>query len=440
MRLATRTGLAAFVAATFSLLVIGAVFNRTLPRVLQDRVDEQLEDRAETAPILAAVADRLARSELNGTVDGARVLNAGGLVELGRLPDDPLPDVVRVGFETVSADGERWRLRTIEVRDVPSPGDQALVQLVAPLGDVDARAAELRRRALVVGLVVAAVAGVIGFLLGRRATRPLTTLRADADAWDDRDPSTWSVADAYGSPEVDDVAGALNTSLARLSEESDRRTVALDAARAFAASATHELRTPLQSALTNIDIARSPLVDDAGRTEAIEQAHVQLQRLTSGLAAVRALADAEFARMSWFEPTDLSAVVASVVAEFDGGVEFIEPSEAVVLKLWSDGARLAISNVIRNALVHGRPDGEVSVTVRLDGGTVVIDDDGRGIPSADRERVLQRFERGVGSAGSGLGLAIAHQVALAHGGRLVIGEAPQGGARVAIGFAGAVGV
>jgi two-component system sensor histidine kinase PrrB len=443
LRLATRTGLAALIASTVSLLLIGVVFNRTLPRVLQDRVDQQLDDRASTAPILAAVAERLASSELSGTVDGARVFRDGALVELGRLPGDPLPPVDRPGFTTVSADGERWRLLTIDVDDVPRPGDEALVQLVAPLGDVDARSDELRRRALLIGLITVALAGSIGYLLGRRASRPLSALRDDADRWDDRDPATWAVAEEYGSPEVDDVAGALNTSLSRLGEESGRRETALDAARAFAASATHELRTPLQSALTNVDIARSPLVDAAGRGEAIDLAHLQLQRLASGLAAVRALADAEFAQPSWFVPLDLAALVASVVddeARRSGiEIEYEPPSETVVVTAWEDGARLAISNLIRNALVHGGGDDgsdDGPVRVAVDGASVVVDDSGPGIPVTDRDRVVRRFERGSTSSGSGLGLAIAHQVALAHGGGLAIGRSPVGGARVTIAFTG----
>jgi two-component system sensor histidine kinase PrrB len=440
VRLATRTGLAALAASSVSLLLIAAVVNRTLPTVLQDRVDQQLEDRSETAPILAAVAARLARSELSGTVEGARVLRVDELVELGQLPDDPLPPVDRTGFATASADGERWRLLTIRVDDVPAVGDTALVQLVSPLGDVDARAAELRRRAALIGLFTISLAGLIGYLLGRRASRPLDALREDADRWDDGDPTTWSVAHEYGSPEVDDVANALNASLSRLGEESERRNAALDAARAFAASATHELRTPLQSALTNVDIARSPLVDEAGRSDAVDQAHLQLQRLAGGLVAVRALADAEFAELSWFVPTDLAALTSNVVAEeakrSGVRIEAVVPSEPVFVNLWADGARLAISNVIRNAIVHGHREEPAEIRVSLAGPNVVVDDRGPGVPAAERDRLIQRFERGSASGGSGLGLAIAHQVAVAHGGRLTIGETPEGGAQVSIAFGG----
>jgi signal transduction histidine kinase len=66
-----------------------------------------------------------------------------------------------------------------------------------------------------------------------------------------------------------------------------------------------------------------------------------------------------------------------------------------------------------------------------------IDDDGPGIPADDRQRVFERFvrldaARTKGDGGTGLGLAIAHDIVVAHGGAIAIGEAPIGGARVTV--------
>ena len=83
MRLATRTGLASFVAASITLLAVGSLFRGYFATVLQDRVDNQLLERAETAPILAAVAERLSQSELRTTLEGARVVT-GGDTDLAR--------------------------------------------------------------------------------------------------------------------------------------------------------------------------------------------------------------------------------------------------------------------------------------------------------------------------------------------------------------------
>jgi len=435
MRLATRTGLASFVAASITLLAVGSLFRGYIATVLQDRVDKQLEERAETAPILAAVAERLSQSELRTTLEGARVVTGGDTISLGLLPADPLPDRIVPGLSTARASGDRWRLYTVEVRDVPDPGDTTLVQLVAPLGDVDARAMQLRRRVIVVMLLTSVAAGLVGYLLGKVATRPLTALRRDTGRIEDAEPSTWRVADSYGSTEVDDVATTLNENLERLADETKRRGAALDAARAFAASATHELRTPLQGALINLDIARNERIGDSDRTEVLGLANDQLQRMATALSAVRALADAEFADRSWFDRIDLADVADAAVADERRRVPSaeisIESTPPTTMVAWRDGVLLAIANVVRNALIHGVPvdGGATHVEVSIVGTTVTVDDNGPGIQVADRQRVLERFEHG-GGHGSGLGLAIANQVAIAHGGSVTIGSSPSGGARV----------
>ena len=104
--------------------------------------------------------------------------------------------------------------------------------------------------------------------------------------------------------------------------------------------------------------------------------------------------------------------------------------------VWPDGVRLAVGNVVRNAVVHGAPTngGEARIDVTVDGTEVTVDDNGPGIPVDDRDRVLDRFEQGATTAGSGLGLAIARQVTKAHGGRIEISDSPLGGTRVRLRF------
>ena len=432
--------MASFVAASITLLAVGSLFRGYFASVLQDRVDTQLRERAETAPILAAVAERLAQSELRTTLEGARVVIEGQTISLGLLPDDPLPDTIVPGFSTARASGDRWRMYSVDVLDVPRPGDKTVVQLVAPLGDVDARAMQLRRRVIFVMVLTSVAAGLVGYLLGKVATRPLTALQRDTGRIEDADPTTWRVGSSYGSNEVDDVAATLNENLQRLADETHRRGAALDAARAFAASATHELRTPLQGALTNLDIARSGRIDESDRSEVLGLANEQLQRMGTSLSAVRALADAEFADRSWFDEVDLADVADAAVADERRRVPLatieIGSTPPTTVIAWRDGVRLAIANIVRNALVHGLPaDGSAQhVVVSVVGSTVTVDDNGPGIPEADRQRVLERFERGSGH-GSGLGLAIAQQVAIAHGGSVRIGTSSLGGASVVMSLA-----
>jgi signal transduction histidine kinase len=166
-------------------------------------------------------------------------------------------------------------------------------------------------------------------------------------------------------------------------------------------------------------------------------ANEQLQRMGTSLSAVRALADAEFADQSWFGEVDLADAADAAVADESrrapNATVTIEATPPATIVAWRDGVGLAIANIVRNALLHGAPVGGAAarVVVTVVGDTVTVDDNGPGVPEADRERVLARFVRGVGG-GSGLGLAIAQQVALAHGGSVTIASSPLGGARVVL--------
>lgn len=445
MKLSTRTGLAALGASVVAIALLANVVTTRVEVALRDRVDEVLVTRAESsAAVLVAVGDRIAVSELNAVIGSARIAfddGSGGsrIVEVGPQPPGDLPAVAGSGLRTVDVGDESWRLFAVTVDDVPDVGDRAIVEFAEPLGAVQERIRETRRRLLVAGLLAAIGAGALGWLAGRRAARPLTRLQHDVAALrsDGRDRLT--VADDYGTPEVDDVAAALNETLGDLDAAREQREAALAAAREFAAAATHELRTPLQSAMTNLDVAL--IADTPG--ESVASARGELSRMASSLAAVQALSQADLARPEWFELLDL-ATLGDLVDEVTSrsSVELVvepAPPGSPSYRIWPDGARLALDNVVRNAVTHGRgADGaaaRVVVTVGVEGDVAVltVDDDGPGISQADRARVVSAFERGSTNVpGSGLGLAVAERVARAHGGTLSLGSSPLGGTRVRI--------
>jgi two-component system sensor histidine kinase PrrB len=445
MKLATRTGLAALGSSALAVVLLANVVSDRFEVVLRDRVDENLELRAESsAAILVAVGDRIAVSELNGVIDSARVLLAADstdplTIEVGRQPSGELPPIGSSGFRTVAVGDERWRLLAVPVDDVPAVGDRALVEFAEPLGPVQERIRDVRRRVLVAGLLAALGAGAIGWLAGRRAARPLTRLQHDAAGLASAEGRQLVVGDRYGTPEVDDVAAALNASLSELGEANERREAALAAARDFAASATHELRTPLQGAMTHLDVA---LIADTS-SESVVAARAELGRMASSLAAVQALSQADLVQPEWFESMELAAIgdLVDEVTSRNGVELVVDPSEpgSPRYPVWPDGVRLALDNVVRNARTHGRPadgsPGRVVVRVTVDGAApvLVVDDDGPGVPVDDRARVLAPFERSVTAVpGSGLGLAVAERVARAHGGAVSIASSRTGGASVRI--------
>lgn len=93
--------------------------------------------------------------------------------------------------------------------------------------------------------------------------------------------------------------------------------------------------------------------------------------------------------------------------------------------------REMVSNLIDNAIRYSPPGSAVTVAVAAFGEDAVVSvcDQGPGIPTAERERVFQRFYRILGqgdSEGSGLGLAIVREIALAHGGRVKLRDGAGG--------------
>ncbi|MEL6893858.1 MAG: hypothetical protein AAFP84_19860, partial [Actinomycetota bacterium] len=201
MRISTRTGIAAGISTAVALAALSIGVSLLFRASASQRVDDLLRERAEAAPIFAAVAERVAVSELDVTLDGVRVDDGSRTVSIGRLPDDPLPPLDEPALRTVRADDENWRLLAVRVDDVPRVGDRALVEFVEPLGDVDEQVRTLRRRTIGIAIVTGVVVALFGAWWGRRAARPLTDLAEDANRIDPGRPAEWSVRTRSGSPE-----------------------------------------------------------------------------------------------------------------------------------------------------------------------------------------------------------------------------------------------
>ena len=136
-------------------------------------------------------------------------------------------------------------------------------------------------------------------------------------------------------------------------------------------------------------------------------------------------------------PVDLAEVAATALAALEPlatkrGVRLALDVEPAVMRGDADRLRRLVTVLVDNAIRHGREGGNVRVTVRA--GSLVVEDDGPGIPPADRVRVFDRFWRGAGAAagGSGLGLSIAGWIVDRHEGRIAVSESALGGARFGV--------
>ena len=323
-----------------------------------------------SAPILVAVGDRISVSELNGVIESARVVTGVGTDESRTVVVGPQPAGELACRGSRRAADRRGRRRELALLTV-EVGTTCRRQATEPSssspnrsGAVQERVREIRRGGRSSrGCSLRSAPASSDGSFGRRAARPLTRLQQDAAAIGSSTPPTLAVAGRYGTPEVDDVAAALNSSLADLGDAIERREEALAAARNFAASATHELRTPLQSAMTNLDVRM------AGRAVRGRVASVVPAANCPGwrprLATVQALSQADLAQPEWFEPMDVEALgdLADEVTSRTVGKHRRDhraggrPPRAppVTHPVWPDGVRLALDNVLRNALTHGRP-------------------------------------------------------------------------------------
>ncbi len=216
--------------------------------------------------------------------------------------------------------------------------------------------------------------------------------------------------------------------------------------RRFVSDASHELRTPLTAIRGQLEVLgrqRSPDSADVRRVEGLVGAELaRIERLVEELLALARLDEGAPLRPRRLELTPF----LRGFAEHDGDAAVVlGPSPAGTLVADPDRLTQVLRNLAANARRHAGPAGRVEVSAEARGGrlTIRVDDDGPGIPPAERDRVFDRFHRS-GAArdrdtgGSGLGLAIARSIVELHGGRIRVEDSPLGGARLCVELGGFV--
>lgn len=359
-------------------------------------------------------------------------------VVIGDAPSDlPARSAGQRPETYTDGDGRRWRV----VR-VANASAGLVIQLGADLEQqVDAGVRALARRMLAVGGLATLIVGLATFLLVGFAARPLRRLREATDTVAATEDLTTRV-DVGGAPEeVAAVAAGLNTMLARLERSRTTRESALHAARRFAADAGHELRTPLTAMQANLDtLARNPDAPTELRREIVAELLDEQHRVTDLLSSLQALARAEAGAGEAVRVVEVVDLVSSAVDRVRQRhpalmVRTALPAHDVTVAGSPSWLRSILDNLLSNAAVHGGRSARV--TLEETGGWVVlhVEDDGPGIPPAERARVFGRFARGadaVGRPGSGLGLALVAQLVALHGGTVTVDDSPLGGARLTV--------
>jgi two-component system sensor histidine kinase PrrB len=245
-----------------------------------------------------------------------------------------------------------------------------------------------------------------------------------------------------GVREAEELADAVELMLRRIAEAQSQTTAALDTARDFAAVSAHELRTPLTAMRTDIEVLSTLELDESQRAEILADLARTQGRVEATLSALERLASGELSSDDDHVPTDvveLCDLAAQDARRHHPDVQVrVESEPSLVILGLPVGLRLALDNAIANAIRHGGATAVVLAARRASPDTVriTVDDDGAGVPEAEREAVFARFYRGAGASkgGSGLGLALVAQQAQLHGGRAYFQVSGLGGARLVLEF------
>jgi heavy metal sensor kinase len=297
---------------------------------------------------------------------------------------------------------------------------------------------------VLIGLAAFLIAGGGSFVLAGRALLPIRRINialanVSESRLDERlDPGPFD-------KELHPLVGQLNAALDRLDKAFQRE-------RQFTADVSHELRTPVAGILNTLEV----LLRKPRSREELEEAHEDNLRIARSMESMierlllLARMDAGKARPAR-RPIALAPLVEEVLAECTPSAREKEVrlrhdiSPRLEADLDPDQMKIALGNLVDNAVRYNRTDGTVEVHARPSDEDLIVEvrDSGIGIPDEHLPRIFDRFHRvdpsrAETSGGCGLGLSIVKKIVEAHGGRISASSGP-GGSTFTIVIPGAKG-
>lgn len=358
--------------------------------------------------------------------DDNRRIWASNVEPLPILPENLLVAQRKISsrISTTEIAGYRMRVLTLPLR---TPGRAAMV--ARPMDEVDAQLAGLWRMSIQIFVIGVAGSGLIGFVVAGRVVRPVRRLTEAAT----RVAETQNVdqpIDIKRDDEFGQLASSFNEMLGALSlsREQQHRLVT---------DASHELRTPITSLRTNLEyMQRNSSIEEDERRLILDDVLFELDELTGLVTELVDLATDQH-HMGEAECIELDELVDAVVQRHRRRTSYNIVYTATSSQVMAAPALVerAVSNMVDNALKWNPPDS--SVQVRVENGSVIVSDNGPGIPVEEHEQVFERFYRTEGARslpGSGLGLSIVRHVAESFGGQARIIDDGQPGTTIELSF------
>jgi signal transduction histidine kinase len=302
-------------------------------------------------------------------------------------------------------------------RSVTVSSGRVTIAIATPLTEVQ-RSVDTLANSLWVGTPgLILLVGLVVWVLVGRALRPVEAIRTQVDAI-----TATTMDRRVPVPNTDDevarLARTMNGMLDRLEAASARQ-------RAFVSDASHELRSPVSTIRAELEVASSD-PEQADWPEVAQRTLGEtdrLSRLVDDLLALARLDEANGpARRAPVDLDDLVLEEAKRTHRVPLGTAGVSAGRVV-------GDERQLTQVVRNLADNAQRHAStrVAVSVRREGDelVLVVDDDGPGIPEADRERIFERFTRldearGRAAGGAGLGLAVVRRVVEQHGGTVSV--------------------
>ncbi|WP_430623732.1 HAMP domain-containing sensor histidine kinase [Mycolicibacterium sphagni] len=427
--LRTRVAFATAIGAAIVVTIVGTIVWIGITNDRLERLDRRLDEAAGFAvPFVPRGLDQIPPSpndqDVVITVRRGDKVRSNSDVVLPRLNSD---------YATTEVDGVRYRVRTVEL----SYPEATTLEVGATYDDTIADTNNLHRRVLVICALAVGAAGLLGWLLATFAVRPLRRLAAQTRQIEagDKAPDV----EIGGATEAVEIGEAIKGLLERIWTEQERTQAALASARDFAAVSAHELRTPLTAMRTNLEVLTTLEVTEEQRNELLSDVARTQDRIEATLGALERLAQGELSTEADHVPVDITELLDRAAHDAirvypDLDVSLVPSPTCIIIGLPA-GLRLAVDNAIANAVKHGGATRvQLSAVSSREGVQIAIDDNGSGVPEAERAAVFERFARGstASHSGSGLGLALVAQQAELHGGTASLEDSALGGARLVL--------
>jgi signal transduction histidine kinase len=328
----------------------------------------------------------------------------------------------------------------------PAPIDTQAAQALLDQAHHDTLSQLLTQSAIALGAVVG-LAAVVGWLVAGRVLRPVRTIAATARRLATTDLSTEDLSErkAVTTPadELAELADTINDMLDRIQTGLADRDRLLAGQRMFVANAAHELRTPLATMRTAIDVTLDGDPDTAELHAMAADISFAVERSRRTLDGLLALAHSQTGPIRR-DLVDLSSIGSTILDEAQAaatarGVRLYR--DLPYAPIHGDAVLLErmVANLVDNAIRYNRPSGEVSVATGTTGRytRLRVANTGEQLTTENAERLWRPFIRGDHShdeSGAGLGLSIVRAVAHAHGGDIHAVPQAHGGLVVTITF------